>query len=404
MLAISLLVTTKAVCQQSIRTPEQSEFRTFRTNTEGTSLINLGPFHGEATLDVGYEYNDNAQVTNQSTLSLSEIFEALHLDMGWTLSPLNRLDLKLDGRLEENFYSNGSNQLNLDISPGSQLQLQATVGDVILRAFEQFAIIQDPVSDPTATNQTNLNRLTNTIGIAAIKPLYHAAIGLEFDYIYSDSFSGSSADTGTSVNRNSLRLASTFGLDISPELSYGLEASATDNAGSGNEDIKSLSFGPYLRGHLTRLLDVDLGAGITLTDSSLSGSAPYYVSLTIRHQVFRTFQYVIGFSHDLDFSSGLSLSQNNNFFLSAQWQLLRIWTISAGPFVNFGHVLTGFSPGNYTQYGVSIQSRFKLGKRISTGIGYRFTHREGNGTTTGTGGTNGNYAQNLLTLDLTYAF
>ena len=381
--------------QQSVRTPELPLFHTFRTNTQDSDLINLGPFHGEASIDVGYEFNSNAAVNNQAPVSLNEVYEDLDVNMNWIISPLNRVNLQVDGRLEENGYSNGSNELNVAISPGSQIRLDAQIGDVTLEAFEEFSLVQDPVVDPTATGVTNLERLTNTVGLLAFAPLYRAEVGLEFDYTYSDDLS--SQPEFTSLSRNSLRLGGTVGFELSPLLSYGAEASATSNTGPGSDDVRSFSFGPFLRGRLTRLIDVDLGAGINLVDAPGTGPVLYYVSLQVRYQMSRLVQCLIGFSHDLNFSSGLDLTENNNFNLKAQFQLSRVWTVSVGPFVNVGRALTGINAGSYTQYGVDTASVFLLSKRVSMNAEYRFAERNGDET-------EGSYIQHLVSFSLKYAF
>jgi hypothetical protein len=145
----------------------------------------------------------------------------------------------LDGQLQENFYSNGANAINLEIFPGSNIQLQAKVGDVLLRTFEQFAIVQDPVSDPTISGQSNLNRLTNTAGLAATIPFYPFEVGLEFDYTYSDTIGGtnvpgtsSSSGQGGTV-RNTLTLGANLGYQISSYVNSGLEFNASTSYRAG---------------------------------------------------------------------------------------------------------------------------------------------------------------------------
>ena len=141
---------------------------------------------------MGYLYTDNANTDpiRDRKVSLNEIFENLDVDLDWPLSPFNRIDLRLGGQLQENFYSNGTQALNLAITPDSQIQLEARVGEFLLTAFERFTILQDPVSDPAVGGQTNLNRLTNTIGAGVELPLYRADFGLTFSYTYSDQFGG----------------------------------------------------------------------------------------------------------------------------------------------------------------------------------------------------------------------
>src|SRR5258707_2838643 len=188
-------------------------YGSFVFTPEQQVLFRAGPFSGTGDIGLGYTFNDNANAigttnTGISKLSLNQIFENLDLNLAWVLSPLNRIDVQLGGQLQENFYSNGTNALNVAILPGSQIRLQATVGDVLFQTYEQFAIVQDPVSDPTIAGQTNLNRLTNTMGISASVPLYRAVAGLELDYTYSDILGGSGLSSQQAwLIRNSLHVA-----------------------------------------------------------------------------------------------------------------------------------------------------------------------------------------------------
>ena len=110
--------------------------------SRGTTFIRAGPFSGTLGLGVGYLYTDDANTSNVDKLSLNQVFENLNVDLVWPLSPFNPIDLRAGGQVQENFYSNGSNALNLAITPGSQIQLQARVGDFLLSAFERVTIIQ----------------------------------------------------------------------------------------------------------------------------------------------------------------------------------------------------------------------------------------------------------------------
>ena len=384
--------------QFSIRNPEESELSNFRPNARDISFINIGPLHGQAAIGLGYLYNDNAAITNTGKLSLNQVFEDLAVDLSWIITPSNQLNFTTDARLQENFYSNGRNRVNLQILPGSKLEFKGSVGPVVIRAFEQFAILQDPVTDPTVTNVTNLDRLINTVGVEAIVPLHDSSFGMEFDYTYRDNLSGGTSFDSAVFYRHSFRLAANYSINFSPVLWYGIEASATDNLSNGDaQDVRTLSVGPFVRGQLSRLVDVDLDAGLTFTNVSALDQPTYYVGVRLRHQVFRTFQYAVGYAHDIDISTGSSISEDNKFYFAARLDVLPIWAISAGPFVNLGHIVIPVSR-NYTQWGVSAGSVFKLRKDLLFQIYYRYVTRDTDVSTVG------HYNQNLVSLELSYVF
>lgn len=390
--------------QDSIRTPEPPRYQSFAFNPQEPVLFRAGPFSGTGAVGLGYTFNDNANTTGTTTgiskLSLNQVFENVDLDLAWVLSPLNRIDVQLGGQLQENFYSNGTNVLNVAIQ-ASQIRFQVTVGDVLLQAYEQFALVQDPVSDPTIAGVTNLNRLTNTIGMSASVPLYRAQAGLELDYTYNDILGGSGTafqQTGqTGLIRNSLHVGGNFGLEIAPSLTLGVELNASHNTGAGSFDTNVISGGGFLRGKLTRLIEVDTGAGILIGQGPGVDQPQYYVYLSARHQISRNLQVLVGASHDVDLSSGEGVSLNNDFYIAAELKASRRWTLEASPFVNFGDVITGTLPGHYTQYGVTVNSSYLLSGHISIGLNYRYVKREGEGPS-------GSYTQNVFGVAVRYEF
>jgi hypothetical protein len=394
-----------ALGQQSVRTPEVPPFTEFVPNPEEGTFVRVGPFSGTAALGLGYLYTDNANTTGTTgteKLSLNEIFEDLDVDLAWPLSPFNRIDLRLGGQLQENFYSNGTNALNLAVHPGSQIQLEAKVGEFLLRAFERFTIVQDPVSDPAVANQINLNRLSNTIGAGVDLPLYHADFGLSFAYTYSDQLGGTAiGGAAGGVLRSSFHLGSKMSFQFSPTLSYGIEGNATYNAGDGPFDFYAFSLGPFIRGNMTRLLEVDAGIGPLLTAGPAGEPPQYYGFLAVRYHPSRLLQILAGITHDTEFSSGLGVTQNNYVRLTVQATLTRRWTFTVGPYVNFGSVVTGEFPGSYSQFGVATSLEYAFSKRITGGLTYRYAKRNGGHSA---GLTEANYTQNLVSGGLSYHF
>jgi hypothetical protein len=396
-----------ALGQQSVRTPDVPPFTTFVPNPEEQTFIRAGPFSGTLGLGVGYLYNDNANTTTTEKEALNEIFENIDVDLDWPLSPFNRIDLRLGGQIQENFYSSGTQALNLAIAPGSQIQLEAKVGEFLLTAFERFTIIQDPVSDPAVAGQTNLNRLSNTIGAGVDLPLYRADFGLTFSYTYSDQFGGTAVGASEGgVLLNSFHLGSKMAFQLSPTLSYGLELNATYNAGDGPDDFYVFSMGPFIRGHITRLVEVDAGIGPLLSAGPAGEPPQYYGFLAVRYKLSPVLQLLAGVDHDAEFSSGLGVTQNNNFRVAVEANITRRWVITVGPYVNFGTVITGEFPGPYTQIGVTTELVYRFTKRLTADISYRFAKRNGeeSGATGGPGGLGENYTQNLFRVGLNYGF
>ncbi len=221
---------------------------------------------------------------------------------------------------------------------------------------------------------------------------------MTFSYTYSDQLGGTPV-TGQEggVLLNSFHLGSKLSFDLSPTLSYGVEINATYNSGDGSNDFAVFSIGPFIRGHITPLLEVDAGIGPLLSGGPAGEPPQYYAFLEIRHHISRVLQILAGVIHDSEFSSGLGVAQNNNVYLTAQASLTRRWTVTVGPYVNFGSVITGFLPGSYTQVGVTAESEYRFSPRLTADISYRFVKRSGEVES-------GSYTQNVVSVGLNYHF
>jgi hypothetical protein len=429
----TIFLAVSAVGQQSVRTPEAPEYQNFLIRPPGPSFLHLGPFSGTIGVSGGYNFNDNATTSDTQKISQNQIFEGVDLELGWTLSPFNRVEIAFNGQLQENFYSNGKEGINLSIFPGSNIQFQAKIGDVLLRTFEQFAIEQDPVTDPAITGQTTLNRLTNTAGLGVTVPFYPFEVGLQFDYTYSDTLGSTNVPGTTSTSsfgqgtvRNTLRLGASLGYAFSsfvsggsefvaatnygagssggqPEssgpflMTGGVEFNATTSYGAGSNDVQSVSVGPFLKGSLTRLIQIDTGVGLLLLSAPLFNPTQFYAYFSLRYQITPISQLVAGVSHDVDFSSGLNITKNNNFHLDLRTEPIRRLVLTLGPFVNFGETQSGSQLDSFTQYGISVESRFQLSRQLGANFSYRFAWRDGQQVTD-------RYTQNVFGMSLEYKF
>jgi hypothetical protein len=176
-----------------------------------------------------------------------------------------------------------------------------------------------------------------------------------------------------------------------------VELNASHNTGAGPLDTNVISAGAFLRGNLTRLIEVDTGAGPLIGEGPGVDQPLYYVYLSARHQISRNLQVRVGASHDVDFSSGAGVALDNSFYIAAQLKASRRWTLEVSPFVNFGDVITGTLPGNFTQYGVTVDSSYLLSGHISIDLNYRYAKREGEGQS-------GSFVQNLVGFAIKYEF
>src|SRR5262249_26023024 len=161
------------------------------------------------------------------------VAEGLALNSTLIISHLSQLQFNFGGRIYEDFYGNGRKLLDGGI-PGALLQFQFPIWDFQVRLYDQFSYIQNPTVNPTATNTSNLNSLTNVVGAEVATDWHLVVFSLAGDYTY-NSQSGSTAqgvtNPSTSGTSNTYRLTPSVGFHLNPSILYGVNASLTRTEG-----------------------------------------------------------------------------------------------------------------------------------------------------------------------------
>jgi hypothetical protein len=402
---LCLILITSVRAQERVRTAQGAlPIQTFRRAPE--TFFRLGPFDGNITASTGVEYTDNANLSETSKLSRFRFDQGLTLDVVWVVSHLSQLEIVFGGRVLEDIYGNGKNEVNFEITP-SMIQYKFSIGDIRIRLYDQFSYLEDPTTDPTITNITYLRRFTNTVGAAVDADLGVAILSLSGDYTYSDARGAAvagttstlasetiAADTGT---RNTYRVGAKTTFAFSPTVFYGLDTSVTRSTGSHTQNINSLSIGPFIHGKLGPAIDFDLAGGGTLIDAHPSIPPGYYFSAVVRHQTTRYLQLILSAAHDLVYTTGTELFETTEFRLSGLLNLTRFITFTASPFYILGDEQTGLIQGNFNQYGFELSLGWRPRKRWSTSLSYDLYRRSSDLPSD-------SYVQNRIAFGISYAF
>jgi hypothetical protein len=399
----SLICIDPLHAQQRVRTASgHLEIQNFKNPL---IFFRIGPLQEELIGTAGLEYTDNSGLTNTDKIARLRVFEGLDLNSILIFSHFSSLRFDFAGALNEDFYQHGRTILNFDI-PNALLQFEFPIADFQVRLYDRFSYIQNPTTNPAATNTSNANSLTNVLGAEVSTDWHLIVFSLAGDYSYNNQ-SGSTAQgvtnpTTTGIN-NSYRISPSVGFHFNPEVLYGVNASVTRTEGSGGGNItgsstlSSLNVGPFFRGKLSRLTDVDLAAGASLFDTQPSFHPTYYYSVVVRHQFNRNLQVIFSSSHDLVLTTGTDLTEETIFRLGAQANLTRFITFTTAPFYNFGDEKTGAIQGNFKQYGVELALSWQPHRRWQTAITYNFIRRNGINAPD-------SYIQNTVGLSVSYRF
>ncbi|HTC13363.1 MAG TPA: hypothetical protein VK692_04035 [Chthoniobacterales bacterium] len=370
----------------------------------------FGPFQEILTGHISTQYTDNVDLTQTDRISDLSFSLGLGLDTTWVISHLNQLTFVFGGEATENFYGNGRNKLTFAIDPNSKIEFKFAISDWQFRIFDQFSFTQNPTTNPTATNTANANNLTNTIGAVAATDLNITLFSIGADYTYNNQ-SGQTAqgqnNPGTTGTRESFRVSPSLTFRMTPTILYGVSAAATRSSGENAANVNSLNIGPFMNGTLGKNLDFDLTIGGTFVSTTPAVDPSYYFTGVVRYQLNRHTQIILSGSHELIFSVGTDLTEQNLIRLGTRLDVTRAITLHISPFINFGNVETaavnsGTPTGPYTQIGIEAGLTWKPRRRWSTSLTYEYVRRE-SGTATA-GSTGENYIQNNIALSLNYAF
>ncbi len=408
-----LVPITASQAQERIRTAARElEIQEFR---KPETFVRLGPFQEELTGFTGIDITDNSNIVHTGKISRVSIFEGFNLNTIWTLSHINQLVFNFGGRLREDFYGNGTSNVNFSIAPDSQLQFKFAIDDVQVRLYDNFSYTQDPTTNPVATNTTYLNSFNNIIGAEVKKDLNRAIFTLSGDYSYNNE-SGTNAQGQTSGSssgtRNTFRVGSSLGFRWTPTVLYGIETSLSRTNGSSagvtgvSSNVNSINLGPFIRGAITRLTDVDFGVGATLLDAKPSVPPTCYVLAAVRHQFNRNFQLILSGSHELIFTTGADITEEYTFQAAAQLDLTRFITFTANPNLIVGdsrippnqvNFQNGTIGGNFKEYAIGASLRWKPRRHLSAEVSYDFRRRDAEVA-------NGSYSQNRILFQINYIF
>ena len=363
------------------------------------SFFALGPFTTQLDAALGVSFDDNAGLTKTDTHSELVFDQSLGLNMGWVISHLNELGFRFGGSISEVVGgAPGERTFRFAIDPTSRIELRLFIGDFLIRFHNYLGYVQDPTQNPAVSGLTTLNQLTNTVGIGVDWDLTRLVLSAGLDYSYSMNLGV--GGSGSSALRSTLRPSASAAFALTPTMTTGLETAYSASFGAGNNDIDAYTVGPFLRGKLTRFITLDLAAGVYIVSAPGADSPDYYLSLNISHQLTRLLLYRASFSRDLSLSGGDSLAQNNNFTLEIDYLLRRNLTLGTTGEINFGKVIIsnpnlGVFPGSYVQYTASVQLTWKLSRRFTTSLAYRFVDRNAE---------QGSYKQNRVDFSFNYAY
>ena len=184
---ILCLALESSLAQESIR-PSQtsalaSEARRQSENATGNYFMKLGPVDFSLSAAMGVEYNDNIGLAEKDRQSDFILHPTINLDAAWHVTSLNTLRFNFGVAYATYLRHSDQDSRTILIDPGSQLAFDVYVGDIVKLTFrDQFAILQNPIDEPTLSNTARFDRFQNTAGVTALFDFNDLKFVLGYDH------------------------------------------------------------------------------------------------------------------------------------------------------------------------------------------------------------------------------
>jgi hypothetical protein len=355
------------------------------------------------------EYNDNVNASQKVQEDDFIIMPTVGLLSSYPLTDRNILQLNVTAGYSEFLQHNDLSTWYL--SSGSGLSFDLYVKDILINFHDQFSYIQNATANPGVANTGTFGTFDNRIGPTVDWSLKKVVFTLGYDHENELATSGTLSQVDHSTESGYSRV----GYQWNSKLTTGGEATAayTEYNDAVLNDNTSYSIGVYGDWQPDSFIHIQPRVGYTITEFEQTSKLlrtsdidSWYADLKISHDITRSLSYSLDAGHQV--SAGLQSDADENYYAKAglNWDFIKGNRFTTALFYQHGkqgvgsRLLAGASDPNlvsetYDWYGGSIGITHAFTKRIDLSLNYELTERSSTGVERG-------YAQNLVTLQMTY--
>jgi hypothetical protein len=395
--------------------------------------LQLGPMKLRFSATLGFEYNDNINLSEDASALVPSINgpvlltteqqsdfiirPQVNINALWPITQLNtfRLDLGIGYAFYTQHPSNNTNAIL--VNPGSQLAFDIFVGDFRINIHNRFSIQQDPVAEVTLSNVADYGRFENTAGIAVLWDLNAAVVTLGYDHYL---FIATESDFDY-LNRNADMVNGSIAFTPNATMSVGLEGAFVDtyyNESVMNDSI-AYSVGAFLETQLSNYLKLRVAGGyqnINFDDSGLVNDgqnvSDYYANILLSHRVNSVLTHSISAGHENQLGVNSNFTTLNYVRYTANWNILYHTLLSTELFYedaedSGGNPFLIPAPGVFLfnpfvaehihRYGGALTLGYQLTPHVTLGFRYQYTQKDSDLPLR-------DYRQNRVSFDGTYSF
>ena len=379
----------------------------------------LGPMRFCLAAGVGFEFNDNINLSERDRESDFIFRPSLSIDTSWKVNETNTFHLGLDLSYAKYVDHSENDTDGLLVSPTSELAFTFEIGVIKVTVRDRGSFQEDTYNVPVVRDVVRYRRAENQIGIELDWQL-NQNISLVGGY---DHFNLWTFDKEFSADE---RAVETFFLkpsfQLTPTVKVGVVSafSAINFKENGRQDGTNILAGPFIEWKISEVMtlyveggvqdlnfdgssrfDRDFLTGLSSDERTLfkddEDSSSWYVKFELNHQANDFFSERLSGSKTAEIGIGSNYYELYHIEYSADWKNLFANT-EISPTLFFEHYETsGFGGEDANRFGAALGIRYNLTNSITLGLDYRFIWKDSNLD-------DADYYQNLVFLSIYYKF
>jgi hypothetical protein len=400
----ALLLATPAFPQESIRlslaSSQAAEARRQAASTLGYYNVKLGPSAWRFAAGLGMAYDTNIRL-DPDELAKSDFMFTPEVDarMLWPITDQNSLNLRLGGGY--NAYTRYTEFNRWFINPGSELSFDIYVGNFWINLHDRFTITTDNYQDPTAVGIGDYSQFQNDAGFGVVWDLNKLVTRLGYDHLNYIILNGYQGQPDARQEVLSLAGGYPFQKDSELGLEIGTGFMHYDTSGTNTlyTDAIQWNIGPYVDLQLTDYIRGHLSVGYTMFMPDAPGLDDFtgiYAQLGFSHRINQYVSYNLGGSRSVQFALFGGTIDLYTASLTANWHILREFTLSTGFLYEHGDYLDLYVE-TFDRYGPNVTLSRRITEKLTASLEYQYFNRSSDVP-------NWTYQVHIVSLNLRYQF
>jgi hypothetical protein len=345
--------------------------------------MKAGPVNFSASAALGVEYNDNIGLSENHRVGDLILRPTLSIGSAWQVSSLNTLRLDLGVGYAAYMQHSDLNSRSILLDPGSQLGFDVYVGGFLkLNFHDRFAIMQNPVDEPTISNTARFDRFQNAAGVTGLFDFNDLKVVLGYDHFTYRTFS-SDFDF---LDRNEEQFFTSASLQLSDALLVGVDANTalTNYRIAFNNNGTSWGTGPFVEAKLSDYSTLRISGGyqrMNFDQNGVNGDTTdysgWYANITVAQRLNHYWTHSLSAGHEARLGLEVNFSDYAYARYLAQWQINSRLNASFDGFVENANE-SGTSAQNSEEafrYGGGVSLGWRLGNHLSVDMGYHYVRK-----------------------------